>query len=327
MRGTRRRRSRRAAEPLRPLATNRVYMDRRFHDAAVFDRNDLRPGDAIPGPAVIREDNATTVVEPGWRATFTDRGDLLLERVRGRRSRARDRHDGGSGAARSVQQPLHGDRRADGRDARQHRLFGQYQGTPRLLVRAVRRRGQPDRQRAAHARAPGVDGRKRAHDHRPARRDDAGGRCVRAQCALQRRHAPAGRDGDRAGVPERRLVQRRCGNDTGSPRSRGRQSTGVLRRLPRTPRRHRRHHARLDAARLEACRRGGRAARQRRAGRRRVAFSKPRCARSSKAAAIPRAMSSRIWPTSARRSPRARRARRSSRRWSRTSAPRSSAPT
>ncbi len=66
----------------RPLATNRVYMDRRFHDAAVFDRNDLRPGDAIPGPAVIREDNATTVVEPGWGATFTDRGDLLLERVR-----------------------------------------------------------------------------------------------------------------------------------------------------------------------------------------------------------------------------------------------------
>ncbi len=41
----------------------------------------LRPGDAIAGPAVIREDNATTVVEPGWRATYTARGDLVLERV------------------------------------------------------------------------------------------------------------------------------------------------------------------------------------------------------------------------------------------------------
>ena len=53
----------------------------RFRNAEVFDRNDLRPGDAIAGPAVIREDNATTVVEPGWRATFTARGDLVLDRI------------------------------------------------------------------------------------------------------------------------------------------------------------------------------------------------------------------------------------------------------
>ena len=67
--------------PLRPLATNRIYTEGCYHAAHVFDRNDLRPGDAITGPAVIREDNATTVVEPGWRATFTGRGDLVLERV------------------------------------------------------------------------------------------------------------------------------------------------------------------------------------------------------------------------------------------------------
>ncbi|HYQ98907.1 MAG TPA: hydantoinase B/oxoprolinase family protein, partial [Casimicrobiaceae bacterium] len=66
---------------LRPLALHRVFTDGRFHDASVFDRADLRPGDAIPGPAVVREDNATTVVEPGWRATLTGRGDLVLERV------------------------------------------------------------------------------------------------------------------------------------------------------------------------------------------------------------------------------------------------------
>ena len=71
----------RRAQPLRPLSTHRIYTDGGFHAAQVFDRNDLRPGDAIAGPAVIREDNATTVVEPGWRATFTDRGDLVLERV------------------------------------------------------------------------------------------------------------------------------------------------------------------------------------------------------------------------------------------------------
>ena len=49
--------------------------------AQVFDRDDLRPGDAIAGPAVIRERNATTVIEPGWRATLTARDHLVLERV------------------------------------------------------------------------------------------------------------------------------------------------------------------------------------------------------------------------------------------------------
>ncbi|MEO8304674.1 MAG: hydantoinase B/oxoprolinase family protein [Betaproteobacteria bacterium] len=68
------------AGPLPTIATNRIYTDGAFHDAAVHDRDHLRPGDRIVGPAVIREDNATTVVEPGWRATFTPRGDVVLDR-------------------------------------------------------------------------------------------------------------------------------------------------------------------------------------------------------------------------------------------------------
>ncbi len=82
------------AEPLRPLSTHRIYTDGGFHAAQIFDRKDLRPDDAIAGPAVIREDNATTVVEPGWRATFTDRGDLVLERVEA----ARREHAAGTSA-------------------------------------------------------------------------------------------------------------------------------------------------------------------------------------------------------------------------------------
>ncbi len=68
-------------QALAPIGTNRIYTDGAFRDAAVYDRDHLRPGDAIAGPAVIREDNATTVVEPGWRATFTERGDVVLDRV------------------------------------------------------------------------------------------------------------------------------------------------------------------------------------------------------------------------------------------------------
>jgi 5-oxoprolinase (ATP-hydrolysing) len=64
-----------------PLARNRVYTGGREQEAPVFERADLRPGDAIRGPAVIREANATTVIEPGWQATLTPRDHLVLTRV------------------------------------------------------------------------------------------------------------------------------------------------------------------------------------------------------------------------------------------------------
>ena len=73
--------------------------------------------------------------------------------------RQRDRHHRRPGAARGVQPPVHEHRRADGAAAAEHRLLGEHQGAARLLLRPVRRRGQPDRQRAAHAGAPRLDER------------------------------------------------------------------------------------------------------------------------------------------------------------------------
>jgi 5-oxoprolinase (ATP-hydrolysing) len=66
---------------LAPLRVNRVHAQGGWRDASVYEREDLRPGDLIDGPAVIRESNATTVIEPGWRATLTPRDHLILERV------------------------------------------------------------------------------------------------------------------------------------------------------------------------------------------------------------------------------------------------------
>ena len=51
------------------------------HDAPVFDRDALRAGDRIAGPALIREAIATTVVEPGWQAEVTARNDMILRRI------------------------------------------------------------------------------------------------------------------------------------------------------------------------------------------------------------------------------------------------------
>ncbi|HLX29485.1 MAG TPA: hydantoinase B/oxoprolinase family protein [Casimicrobiaceae bacterium] len=67
--------------PLVPFRRRPVYTQGEWRDAAVYAREDLRPGDAIDGPAIIRERNATTIVEPGWRAALTARDHLILERV------------------------------------------------------------------------------------------------------------------------------------------------------------------------------------------------------------------------------------------------------
>ena len=77
------------AEPLLPTHTLRevprresvkMYSGAAWHDAALVVREDLRPGDVIPGPAIIAEKNATTIVEPGWEASLTRLDHLLLVR-------------------------------------------------------------------------------------------------------------------------------------------------------------------------------------------------------------------------------------------------------
>jgi 5-oxoprolinase (ATP-hydrolysing) len=60
--------------------TVRMFSGGAWFDTALVVREDLRPGDVIPGPAIIAEKNATTVVEPGWEATLTALDHLLLER-------------------------------------------------------------------------------------------------------------------------------------------------------------------------------------------------------------------------------------------------------
>ena len=68
--------------PRRPEVKDgvRMYSGGRWHDAALVVREDLRPGDVIPGPAIIAERNATTVVEPGWEAALTALDHLVLDR-------------------------------------------------------------------------------------------------------------------------------------------------------------------------------------------------------------------------------------------------------
>jgi 5-oxoprolinase (ATP-hydrolysing) len=63
-----------------PLALQPVYSEGTWRATPFFDREALRPGDIIDGPAVIRESNATTVIEPGWQASLTALNHLFLRR-------------------------------------------------------------------------------------------------------------------------------------------------------------------------------------------------------------------------------------------------------
>ena len=70
-----------APDALTRLAVVKAHMDGRAHDTPVFDRDAMRPGNRVTGPAIIREQTATTVVEPGWQAELTAKGHLVLARV------------------------------------------------------------------------------------------------------------------------------------------------------------------------------------------------------------------------------------------------------
>jgi 5-oxoprolinase (ATP-hydrolysing) len=68
-------------------ASVRLHAAGEWVDAPLARRSGLRAGERLAGPALIVEDFATTVVEPGWQAELTARGDLLLARVTARPDR------------------------------------------------------------------------------------------------------------------------------------------------------------------------------------------------------------------------------------------------
>jgi 5-oxoprolinase (ATP-hydrolysing) len=58
-----------------------MFTGGQWAEVDLVPRSGLRPGAVLTGPSIIAEDFATTVVEPGWQAELTGRGDLLLTRA------------------------------------------------------------------------------------------------------------------------------------------------------------------------------------------------------------------------------------------------------
>ena len=68
-----------------PVDTVSMWSGGQAHATSVFERTALRAGDRIEGPALVREANATTVVEPGWTAEVTTLDHMTLKRTTARK--------------------------------------------------------------------------------------------------------------------------------------------------------------------------------------------------------------------------------------------------
>ena len=64
-----------------PIDTIRIFTGDAEHVAPVYDRAALLADDRIAGPALIREANATTAVEPGWTAEISRLDHMTLHRT------------------------------------------------------------------------------------------------------------------------------------------------------------------------------------------------------------------------------------------------------
>ena len=164
------------------------------------------------------------------RADHRARIIVLLTRTAPREKRTRRRHARRSGAAGSVQQPLHVHRRADGRDAAEHGRVREHQGAARFLLRDLRRRARTSSPTRRTCRCIWARWTARSRPSRARTRAHQARRRLRHQRALQRRHAPARHHRLHAGV-RRRQARASCSG-----------------RRARASRRYRRHCARLHVA-------------------------------------------------------------------------------
>jgi 5-oxoprolinase (ATP-hydrolysing) len=71
--------------PCEPVEMMEFFSGGEWREAGVWRREQLAPGHAINGPALVIEANQTVVVEPGWSAAVTRRDHLLLTRAEKRR--------------------------------------------------------------------------------------------------------------------------------------------------------------------------------------------------------------------------------------------------
>ena len=55
-----------------------MYFNGHWTETAVYDRSTLSCGQSFPGPAIVEEQGATTVMAPGDHAVIDDRNNIVI---------------------------------------------------------------------------------------------------------------------------------------------------------------------------------------------------------------------------------------------------------
>jgi len=63
------------------VRSRRIHLEDGWHNVPVHRREALRPDAVISGPALIEEDYATLLIEPGWQLSPLTDGSLLARRT------------------------------------------------------------------------------------------------------------------------------------------------------------------------------------------------------------------------------------------------------
>ena len=66
----------------RPARRTRFFSAGEWHEAKVFTRSQIKPGQKVNGAAIVIEPHQTIVVEPGWQAELTAKNHLVLTRAK-----------------------------------------------------------------------------------------------------------------------------------------------------------------------------------------------------------------------------------------------------
>ncbi len=62
-----------------PGTSRPVYLGGSWHQTPIYQRDVLRPGNSIPGPAIIEQLDATTIIDPGAITTVDRWGNLIVQ--------------------------------------------------------------------------------------------------------------------------------------------------------------------------------------------------------------------------------------------------------
>ncbi|CAN5604916.1 hypothetical protein BH24ACT21_BH24ACT21_07900 [soil metagenome] len=61
------------------MRKDKAYFGGEWMETPIYDRNGLRPDNIVEGPAIVQQDDTTTVIEPGYRGAVDRFGNILIE--------------------------------------------------------------------------------------------------------------------------------------------------------------------------------------------------------------------------------------------------------